>query len=321
MGPASSFGLGLAAYQPQGINFNSTLGKQFFSEPTFFPGMLSPFSGGGIYVILVSDLTWGPRLYRPIYFGETENFNQRVTTSHERYMDWCREAGLGPLYVAQLGMWGSTKAARTMIEAALIDWYKPACNSAVPNLFTLAGSLETLFQPFRNVPPPAPLSSLSTLAGLGPLMPPPWPLAPPLTSSAIKPLSTPRPKAVRVFTSFDYDHDESLRMLLVGQAKHSDSPFEIHDWSVKEPFSGDWKEKVRLKMRWADQVIVICGEHTDSATGVDTELRIAREEKIPYFLLAGYKDRAYKKPLAALPSDDVYKWTWENLKILIHGGR
>lgn len=44
---------------------------------------------------------------------------------------------------------------------------------------------------------------------------------------------------VRVFTSFDYDHDEDLRNLLVGQSKHSESPFEMADWSAKEPMSGD----------------------------------------------------------------------------------
>ena len=44
---------------------------------------------------------------------------------------------------------------------------------------------------------------------------------------------------IRVFTSFDYDHDEDLRTLLVGQAKNPDSPFEMADWSVKEPMTGD----------------------------------------------------------------------------------
>jgi len=37
----------------------------------------------------------------------------------------------------------------------------------------------------------------------------------------------------RVFISFDFDHDEDLRNLLVGQAKNEDSPFEIKDRSLK----------------------------------------------------------------------------------------
>lgn len=43
----------------------------------------------------------------------------------------------------------------------------------------------------------------------------------------------------RVFTAFDFDNDEDLRNLLVGQSKNSDSPFELADWSVKEAMTGD----------------------------------------------------------------------------------
>ena len=53
----------------------------------------------------------------------------------------------------------------------------------------------------------------------------------------------------RVFTSFDCDHDEDLRNLLIGQSKNEDSPFEMEDWSVKEQLSGDWKAKARAKIK------------------------------------------------------------------------
>jgi hypothetical protein len=125
----------------------------------------------------------------------------------------------------------------------------------------------------------------------------------------------------RVFTAFDYDHDESLKNLLIGQAKHPDSPFEMHDWSVKEPLTGDWKNKVRTKIRKVDQVIVLCGEHTHEATGVSAELRIAQEESKPYFLLWGYSDKTCTKPTSATAGDKIYTWTWDNLKKLVAGGR
>jgi hypothetical protein len=125
----------------------------------------------------------------------------------------------------------------------------------------------------------------------------------------------------RVFTAFDYDHDESLKNLLVGQSKHEDTPFEMHDWSVKDPFSGDWKAKVREKIRKVDQVIVLCGEHTHEAIGVSAELKIAQEEKKPYFLLWGYSDKTCTKPTSATGDDKIYKWTWDNLKNLIGGSR
>lgn len=125
----------------------------------------------------------------------------------------------------------------------------------------------------------------------------------------------------RVFISFDYDNDSDLKLLLVGQAKNSDTPFEIADWSVKEPFSGDWKEKVRAKIRQTSQMIVICGEYTDLATGVSAELEIAQEEGIPYFLLWGRSTKTCVAPIAALASDKIYRWTWDNLKNLINGQR
>ena len=124
----------------------------------------------------------------------------------------------------------------------------------------------------------------------------------------------------RVFISFDYDHDQDLKNLLVGQAKNPDSPFEIADWSVKEA-SGDWKEDARRRILRAEQVAVICGEHADTATGVNIEIRLARAEKKPYFLLAGRAEGKNRKPTAALPSDRMYTWTWANLKTLIAGGR
>ena len=125
----------------------------------------------------------------------------------------------------------------------------------------------------------------------------------------------------RVFISFDFDNDEDLRILLVGQAKNPDSPFAIADWSLKEALSGDWKEKVRKRIRAVDVVCVICGEHTQAASGVAAELTIAREEKKPYFLLQGRNGKTCAKPTTALTTDKIYEWTWPNLKALIGGGR
>jgi hypothetical protein len=127
-------------------------------------------------------------------------------------------------------------------------------------------------------------------------------------------------RKVPVYISFDYDHDDDLKVLLVGQAKKDDSPFFIEDWSIKEA-SRDWKDKARARIKRAEQVVVICGHHTDTATGVNAEIEIARDERKPYFLLAGRKAGPNKKPTAALGTDKKYDWTWPNLKTLIAGGR
>lgn len=125
----------------------------------------------------------------------------------------------------------------------------------------------------------------------------------------------------RAFISFDFDHDEDLRNLLAGQSKHPDTPFNIQDWSVKEAMTGDWKEKVRGRIRRAELTIVICGEYTHLASGVSAELSISREEGKPYFLLWGRASKNCTKPSSAYFSDKVYNWTWDNLKSLIGGNR
>lgn len=125
----------------------------------------------------------------------------------------------------------------------------------------------------------------------------------------------------KVFISFDYDHDETLKTFLVGQARHEDSPFELADWSIKEPIVGNWKAKAQTRIKSIDIVVVICGEHTDTASGVSAELSIAQKESVPYFLLYGYSAKICVKPTSAKSTDKIYKWTWENLKTLIGGGR
>ena len=123
----------------------------------------------------------------------------------------------------------------------------------------------------------------------------------------------------RAFISFDFDHDNGLRGSFVSQAKRSDSPFNITDWSVKEPINEKWKKKVRDIIRRTDLTIVICGRYTHTAKGVAAELAITREENKPYFLLKGRPDYTCTKPGMARHSDKIYKWKWKHLGRLING--
>ncbi|HEX2839383.1 MAG TPA: TIR domain-containing protein [Phycisphaerales bacterium] len=125
----------------------------------------------------------------------------------------------------------------------------------------------------------------------------------------------------RAFISFDYDHDEGAKIMLAGQAKLPDTPFDFVDGSVKEHLSGDWKDKVRRRMDNIDVVIVLCGEWTHTASGVAEELAIAREKGKEYFLLAAYSDKVCTAPTSVYATDKIYQWTWNNLKLLIAGNR
>ncbi len=120
----------------------------------------------------------------------------------------------------------------------------------------------------------------------------------------------------KVFISFDYDHDISQKNLLVGQSRLDDSPFEISDVSIKQEET-DWVNKARQKIRNADVVIILCGYYTDTASGVDTELRLAREVGTKYYFLRAYNDKTPYKPKSAYSFEKIYDWTWDNLKTLL----
>ena len=128
-------------------------------------------------------------------------------------------------------------------------------------------------------------------------------------------------RRVKVFVSFDFDNDQDLKHLFCGQADHPDTPFEIADVSVKQALLGDWKAKAEAKIRSAEQVVVLCGEKTHTATGVTDELRIAQALRKPYFLLWGRNGKACTRPDGAPTTDKIYTWKWELVGRLLRGER
>jgi hypothetical protein len=121
---------------------------------------------------------------------------------------------------------------------------------------------------------------------------------------------------IRVFTSFDYDHDEDIMIMLRGQAANPRTPFDFADWSVKVPFTGDWKEKVRARIRRVDRLIVLCGRWTHLATGVGAEWEIAQAEGTTSYLMRGYPNAVCTKPSSASTWEPMFDWTWANLSMM-----
>lgn len=125
-----------------------------------------------------------------------------------------------------------------------------------------------------------------------------------------------------VFVSFDFDNDARLKDALIGQSRYPNSPFEVRDYSMKEAApQSQWRREARRRMDLCSVVVVMCGQHTNRASGVSAEIEIARELRKPYFPLAGYSDKQCVKPRAARPSDKMYSWTWDNLEALLAGQR
>jgi hypothetical protein len=113
---------------------------------------------------------------------------------------------------------------------------------------------------------------------------------------------------VRIFMIFDPLHDEDLHDRLLEQSSRGNSGFKIAARSARgNQAPGD--ERVRLRIREVDEVIVICGVHTAASPVVSAELRIAQEERKPYFLLWGRREAMCTKPVGAKPADSMYSWT------------
>jgi hypothetical protein len=118
---------------------------------------------------------------------------------------------------------------------------------------------------------------------------------------------------LRVYLSFDLEHDRDLEGRLLAQAR-AGSDFAVASRSEAGEMGAAWIARVRRQISACDEVVVICGEHTDASARVSAELEIARQEHKPYLLLWGRPDSMCKKPRAARPDDGMYKWTLEILE-------
>jgi hypothetical protein len=103
--------------------------------------------------------------------------------------------------------------------------------------------------------------------------------------------------------SFDLDHDNDSKSRLVDQVTPEVSRFAVDGWSMRE-VADDWRDKARKRISNVDLVLVICGEHTDTAANVSNEITLAREVGTPYFLVDGRPGHS-TKPHAALEHDRI----------------
>ena len=132
------------------------------------------------------------------------------------------------------------------------------------------------------------------------------------------------PGKVRIFVSYDCEHDEDLMDRLVAEVAEARSGLEISGRSTMPHRTAHptdlWDERLRHSIRKADQVVVLCGEHTELSDCVAAELRIAQEEERPYVLLWGRREPMCTRPTTAKPRDSMYSWTPEILQsqILMH---
>lgn len=118
----------------------------------------------------------------------------------------------------------------------------------------------------------------------------------------------------RAFISFDFDHNEIEKMLFVGQAKNSKTPFSIQDWSAKSSMAqSEWEEIVRDKINKSNMLIVLVGKYMASASGVAKEIAMAKEQNVPIFGV--YVDGANTSSTlpSGLAGNRTITWNWDSI--------
>lgn len=81
----------------------------------------------------------------------------------------------------------------------------------------------------------------------------------------------------KVFVSYDYKNDQHLKDTFVGQARLQESPFSISDVSLRENYPNkEWVAEAKRAIDKCDLFIILLGQNTHSASGVRTEVAIAK---------------------------------------------
>jgi hypothetical protein len=116
-----------------------------------------------------------------------------------------------------------------------------------------------------------------------------------------------------IFVAFAIE-DERQRDFLKGHSLNSKCPYEFIDYSVKEPYDADWKEKVRTRIRRSDGVIVLASKNSPKSTGQQWEIQCAKEEKKPIYAIWIYTDDR-----TTIPGLTVNTWTWDGVAAFVDG--
>jgi hypothetical protein len=114
-----------------------------------------------------------------------------------------------------------------------------------------------------------------------------------------------------IFIAFAIE-DENQRNLFTGQRLHPRNPYEFTDMSVKEPYSKEWKDRVRTRIKRSDGIIVLVSKNSTSSEGQKWEIACAKEEKKP---IRGIY--AYTNDRTSVAGVTTYTWNDENINNFI----
>lgn len=119
----------------------------------------------------------------------------------------------------------------------------------------------------------------------------------------------------RIFVAFAIE-DETTKVLITGQAKNKNVPYDFVDMSVKQPWDSQWKTNCRTKIKGCDGAFVLVSKNLKNASGALWEIDCIKEEKVPLRGIYIKEATSSDKP------DNLYgvlckEWTWDNVKEFI----
>ena len=121
---------------------------------------------------------------------------------------------------------------------------------------------------------------------------------------------------VKVFLSFEFDRDADLYRNFFTQASRGDSSHEIEDYSLNEayrPHDDSWVKKARAQIKQSDIVIVVLGDDTHNAPGVEKEVTIANQLHKPIFQILPQN----RTSGGVRGAGEVIPWKWKKIDAMI----
>lgn len=119
---------------------------------------------------------------------------------------------------------------------------------------------------------------------------------------------------VGVFFSYEYDRDRELYGNFFAQAKKG-SRHAIRDYSLDKVHPpNDWKEKAENQIDQCNIVIVVIGQDTHTATGVEEEVEIAKRLGKRIFQI-----QPQKQNYGGLNgAGEIIPWKWDKIDVKIN---
>lgn len=104
--------------------------------------------------------------------------------------------------------------------------------------------------------------------------------------------------------------DEELHRNFYAQAKEH-SKHHIEDYSLDEPYqpNDQWLNKARKQITQSDIVIVVIGDDTHNAAGVEKEVTVANQLKKPIFQIRPQQRTSGEVKGAG----EVISWKWKHI--------